>query len=313
MSEVQISVGDQQTTQISLAAPEETQIVAAIAGIQGPPGVGLPSGGTFGQVPIKASNADYDIIWASVSGGTISGGTGTVTSVGLTVPTGLAVSGSPITASGDFIVTYASGYSLPTIAKQSEWDTAFSERNQWDGGSADLNAASGRTSLGLGDSAVRNVGTASGTVAAGNDVRFIPSGGTTGQFLRKSSGTDYDAAFSDLPVRTTSEAGIVPATSFAAITYAATVPLDMASLNSQYRTISLTGDLTFTTSNRATGRTVVLRLVADGTQRTLTFPGGWVFVGTKPANIAASKTGILSLSFFGTADTDCIAAWGVQS
>lgn len=36
--------------------------------------------------------------------------TGTVTSVGLTVPTGLQVSGSPITSSGTLAVTYASGY-----------------------------------------------------------------------------------------------------------------------------------------------------------------------------------------------------------
>jgi hypothetical protein len=58
---------------------------------------------------------------------------------------------------------------------------------------------------------------------------------------------------------------------------------------------------------------VTLRLICDGTQRILTVPGGWVFVGSKPANIAASKTGVLSLSFFGTADTDCVAAYGVQA
>ena len=108
-------------------------------------------------------------------------------------------------------------------------------------------------------------------------------------------------------------AGLQPATSFAAITYAATVNLDMAAFDGQYRTISLSGNLTLATSNRAAGRTLVLRLISDGTQRTLTFPAGWVFVGSRPANISASKSGILSLSFFGTADTDCIAAWGVQT
>jgi hypothetical protein len=48
--------------------------------------------------------------------------TGTVTSVGLSVPTGLAVSGSPITSSGTLAVTFDAGYSIPTTAKQSEWD-----------------------------------------------------------------------------------------------------------------------------------------------------------------------------------------------
>lgn len=41
---------------------------------------------------------------------------GTVTSVGMTVPTGLQVSGSPITASGTLAVTLASGYTIPTTA-----------------------------------------------------------------------------------------------------------------------------------------------------------------------------------------------------
>ena len=54
-----------------------------------------------------------------------SGGTGTVTSVTMTVPTGFAISGSPITAAGTLALSFASGYSLPTTAKQSDWDTAF--------------------------------------------------------------------------------------------------------------------------------------------------------------------------------------------
>lgn len=54
--------------------------------------------------------------------------TGTVTSVAATVPTGFAISGSPITTSGTLAITFASGYSLPTDAKQAEWDTAYSNR-----------------------------------------------------------------------------------------------------------------------------------------------------------------------------------------
>ena len=51
--------------------------------------------------------------------------TGTVTSVGLSVPTGLSVSGTPITTSGTLAVTFASGYSIPTTAKQTNWDSAY--------------------------------------------------------------------------------------------------------------------------------------------------------------------------------------------
>ena len=73
---------------------------------------------------------------------------GTVTSVAMTVPTGLAVTGSPITSSGTLAVTYGSGYAIPTTAKQTQWDTAYSERLQWDGGATNLVAATGRVSLG---------------------------------------------------------------------------------------------------------------------------------------------------------------------
>jgi hypothetical protein len=50
-------------------------------------------------------------------------GSGTVTSVGLSVPTGFVVADSPITTSGTLALSFAAGYSLPTTAKQTEWDT----------------------------------------------------------------------------------------------------------------------------------------------------------------------------------------------
>ena len=127
----------------------------------------------------------------------------------------------------------------------------------------------------------------------------------------------FTGAYADLSgapgVVTTSTAGLRAATSFSAITYGASVALDFASLDAQYRTISLTGNLELTTSNLANGRTLVLRLVADGSQRTLTFPTDWKFLGTKPANIAASKMGVISITAFGTTNADVVAAYAVQS
>jgi hypothetical protein len=52
-------------------------------------------------------------------------GSGTVTSVALSAPTGFVVTGSPITSSGTLAITFASGYSLPTTTKQGQWDTAY--------------------------------------------------------------------------------------------------------------------------------------------------------------------------------------------
>lgn len=50
---------------------------------------------------------------------------GTVTSVAMSVPTGLSISGSPVTTSGTLALTYTSGYSIPTTSKQTNWDTAY--------------------------------------------------------------------------------------------------------------------------------------------------------------------------------------------
>lgn len=63
-------------------------------------------------------------------------GVGSVSSVGLIMPTGFSVSNSPITSSGDLTVGFAAGYSLPTTAKQSQWDSAYSFTSTFPTGSA---------------------------------------------------------------------------------------------------------------------------------------------------------------------------------
>ena len=55
--------------------------------------------------------------------------TGTVTSVAISVPTGLSVSSSPITTNGTIAIALASGYSIPTTAKQAAWDGAVSAKH----------------------------------------------------------------------------------------------------------------------------------------------------------------------------------------
>ena len=54
---------------------------------------------------------------------------GTVTSVSLTLPTGLTCATKTITTSGTFAITLASGYSIPTTAKQTAWDGAVSAKH----------------------------------------------------------------------------------------------------------------------------------------------------------------------------------------
>lgn len=70
--------------------------------------------------------------------------TGTVTSVGVSVPTGLSVTGSPVTASGSIAISYSAGYSIPTTAKQTNWDAAYGWGNH---------ASAGYSTLALGTAA----------------------------------------------------------------------------------------------------------------------------------------------------------------
>lgn len=53
---------------------------------------------------------------------------GTVTSVDMSVPTGFAIGGNPVTSSGTLALSFASGYSLPTDASQANWNTAYTNR-----------------------------------------------------------------------------------------------------------------------------------------------------------------------------------------
>jgi hypothetical protein len=89
-------------------------------------------------------------------------GSGTVTSVDLSMPTGFTVGNVPITSSGTITVELTDGYTMVTQAQAANWDsvysqvnsnsanwtTAYNERAQWDGGATNLVAATGRASLG---------------------------------------------------------------------------------------------------------------------------------------------------------------------
>lgn len=95
------------------------------------------------------------------------------------------------------------------------------------------------------------------------------------------------------------------------LTYGATVTLDLSSNSVQ--TIALTGNITFNTSNLTAGRAKQVLVACDTSARTLTFPS-WVWLGgSAPSSIAASKSALLTLISFGTADTSVVATWTVQA
>jgi len=110
-----------------------------------------------GQTGKYLKTVNGTLEWATVAGG----GSGTVTSVDMTVPTGLLISGNPITTSGILALTYSSGYSIPTTTKQSQWDTAYSWGDHATAGYAVDNAVVKLT----GDQTVAGIKTFSSTIS----------------------------------------------------------------------------------------------------------------------------------------------------
>ena len=74
-------------------------ITVNVSNAAGADGVGVPVGGTTGQVLKKFTNTNYDTYWAADASG--------LTSVGLSMPSAFAVSNSPLTSNGTIAVTGA--------------------------------------------------------------------------------------------------------------------------------------------------------------------------------------------------------------
>lgn len=145
----------------------------------------------------------------------------------------------------------------------------------------------------------------------------IPSGGGSGDVLAKASAAEYDTGW---VTRSTLAADSAFSTRYAPFTptvgtslgTTGTIDLNMATLDGTFQSIALTGNPTFTTSNRAAGRTVTVRLSAGGSSRTLAWPS-WVFVGAAaPTTLASGKVAVFTVTMFDTTDAGAVAAYAAQ-
>lgn len=135
--------------------------------------------------------------------------------------------------------------------------------------------------------------------ASGRDGDYYLEG-TTYALWEKASGVwqEADIYFQRAPSQTSQ-------------TYAANITLNMR--GSAYVTITLTGDVVFATSNRASTRAIAVKLYASGGDRALSFPGTWVWIGSAaPTSLASGKTAVLSITCFGDNDSDIVAVYAAE-
>ncbi|MBF9239475.1 hypothetical protein I2I05_18930 [Hymenobacter sp. BT683] len=107
-------------------------------------------------------------------------------------------------------------------------------------------------------------------------------------------------------------AGKMPLDVHTTLNYSPTIVLDFNAAN--VRSITLSGNLEFlATLNKADTKSKVVRVIADGTNRTMLFPSAWRWTNnSKPSSLAATKFAILTLWCFGANEADVVATWSPE-
>lgn len=178
------------------------------------------------------------------------------------------------------------------------------------GGTGATTAADARTNLGLTSVATASYGTTSGTVAEGNhthnDIYYTKI--LTDEIL---SGYVHTASSSTISGTLTANNYNIPVSAETSNT------IDMNfSAGTGLHTRTVSGNIVITGSQYAAGtiKTLIIRNTdVSPVERTLTFPSGWVFLGTKPASIPANKVGVLTVTCTGSVEGTCVAGWAVQN
>ena len=175
------------------------------------------------------------------------------------------------------------------------------------GGTGATTASNARSNLGLTSIATANFGTTAGTVAEGDhnhDNRYYTETETDNLLSAKATtGSSSNVSF-----------GIVTANNYNVPVSAEasnTIALNFSG-GTGLHTRTANGDITITALNYTAGATKTLFITSDSSSRSLTFPSSWIWVGSKPTSIAASKTGVLTVTSLGTAEANAVASWVAQ-
>lgn len=209
----------------------------------------------------------------------------------------------------DIASNYVGQTSITTLGtiETGEWDAGIIPLTS--GGTGSSTSSGARNNLELGNSATADIGTTSGTVAAGDhihDDRYYTE--TEINLLLESKVSVNDSVTFDNVVANNYSFPVSAETSDA-------VELNFSG-GTGLHTRVVGGNIIITGSGYSPGtiKTLILRNTdVSPVSRTLTFPSGWVFLGTKPSTLSANKVGVLTITCTGTSEGSCIAGWAVQN
>ena len=253
-----------------------------------------------GKFKIGDGTSDWSSLsYFSTSGG---GGSGTVTSVDMTVPTGLSITGNPITTSGTLAISLASGYSIPTTASQTNWDTAYGWGNHSSAGYALLTATQTFTGTNTFTNAATNakalvINNISGTSVNLFEVQanssaylYLTSGGSLYNSGRLLVRADYSATF-NVGIGSSTQVGAI-------IRGAASQTADLqqwqSSAGSSLAKVDSAGNVTAASFVKTSGTSSQI-LLADGTTlATSTYVTS--VTGTSPVSSSGGTTPAISLA-----------------
>ena len=232
-----------------------------------------------------------------------SAGSGTVTSVGMTTPTGLSVSGSPVTTSGTLALSMTAGYAIPTTASQANWDTAYGWGNHASAGYVVSGGALGTPSSGtltnctfptLNQNTTGTASNVTGTVA-------IANGGTGATTLAGASIVTYSGT------ETLTNKDIVERVVSIADGTSITINADTTDIATQANT-QTAGTLTINapTGTPVNGQKIVLRLQSTNVQ---TFSWNAIFAGSVDLPLPTASTGSSDYDYLGFIYNSTASKW----
>ena len=109
--------------------------------------------------------------------------------------------------------------------------------------------------------------------------------------------------------------GIITATNYDVVVTAVasdTINLNFTSGSGILTRTNPAGTITISGLNYKAGSTQTLFITNGLSPVSLSFLPNWIWVGSKPTSLAASKTGVLTVTSLGTSDTQAVASWVAQ-